>query len=65
MDTRGTLTSNLCPVDEPVTVLPIALVRTNGAGVDHCDCIVSIEGDGRVNRCQCEVRSGRNFCRII
>ena len=65
MGTRGTLTSNLSTVDEPVTSLPIALVTTNSGGVDHRDRIVSIEGNGRVNGCQREVRSGRNFCITI
>jgi hypothetical protein len=61
----GTLTGNLSTVDEPVTELSIALVTANSGGVDHCDRIVSIEGNTRVNGCQREVRSVRNFCRII
>jgi len=43
---KGALTGNRCTVDEPVAVLSLALVRANGAGVDHSDRIVSIEGDG-------------------
>ena len=46
VDMRGTLARNTGTVDEPVTVLPTALVRTNGARVDHCDGIIPIEGDG-------------------
>jgi len=65
MDVRGALTSNLSTVDEPVAVLPSALVRTNGAGVDHRDRVVSIKGYGRVGGRQGEVRGAGNFCRII
>ena len=65
MGVKRTLTSNLSTVDEPVTVLPTALVSANSGGVDHCDRIGSIEGDGRVDRSQRELGSGRNFCRII
>lgn len=65
MGTRGTLTSDLGTVDEPVTGLPITLVTANSGGVDHRDRIVSIKGNGRVSRCQREVRSVRNFCKII
>ena len=46
VDMRGALARNTSTVDEPVTVLPTALVRTNGARVDHRDRIISIEGDG-------------------
>lgn len=46
MGTKGALTGNRCTVDEPVAVLPPALVRANGAGVDHSDRVVSIEGHG-------------------
>jgi len=46
MGAEGSLTRNRCAVDEPVAVLPLALVRTNGAGVDHGDRVVPIEGDG-------------------
>ena len=42
---KGTLARNTSTVDEPVTALPTALVSTNGARVDHCDRIISIEGD--------------------
>lgn len=45
MGVKWTLTSNLSTVDEPVTVLSIALVTANSVGVDHCDGIVPIEGD--------------------
>jgi len=46
MSATGALTSNRSTIDEPVTVLSIALVAANGAGVDHSDRVVSIEGDG-------------------
>ena len=46
MGAKGALTGNRCTVHEPVAVLPLALVGANGAGVDHSDRIVSIEGDG-------------------
>ena len=62
---RWRLTSNRSTVDEPVAGLPIALVTANGGGVDHCDGIVPIEGDARVNGSQCELRRARNFCKII
>jgi hypothetical protein len=60
-----TLTGNCSTIDEPVAVLALALVTPNGAGVDHRNCIVSIEGDGRVDGGQRESRSGRHFCSII
>ena len=48
MGVKWTRTGNLGTVDEPVTVLPTALVSANSGGVDHCDRIGSIESDGRV-----------------
>ena len=46
-------------------MLPISLVRANSAWVNHCDRVAPIEGDSGVNGRQREVRSVRNFCRII
>jgi len=53
--------SNLGTINEPVTVLSIALVTAHGAGVDHSDRIVSIEGDARINGGQCKVRRIRDL----
>ena len=64
MDVRG-LTSNLSTVDEPVAHLPITLVKANGAGIDHDNRVVSIQGHARVGRCQRKVRSASNICRIL
>lgn len=46
MNAEETLTNNRGSVDEPVAVLPLALVRADSARINHCDCITSIEGDG-------------------
>ena len=64
MDVRG-LTSNLSTVDEPVAHLPITLVKANGAGIDHDNRVVSIQGHARVGRRQRKVRSASNICRIL
>ena len=61
----GGLTSNRSTVDEPVAVLPIALVGTNSAGIDHGDRVASAKGHGRVNGRQREVRSVSNICGTI
>lgn len=65
MRVEETLTDNLSAIDKPVTVLSLALVRADGAGVNHRDRIVSTEGDGRVGGRQCDVRGVRNLCVII
>ena len=59
------LTINCSTVDEPVAVLPLALVTANSTGVDHCDRVVSIKSDGRVGGSQCEVRTLRNLYNTI
>lgn len=63
--TEGTLTNDRGTVNKPVTVLSLALVRTDGAGVNHCDRVAAIEGDGRVGGSQREVRGVRNLYEII
>jgi len=55
------IVNNRSTIDKPVTVLPLALVRADGARVNHCDRIVSIKGDGRVGGCEREVRAVRNL----
>lgn len=65
MDAEATRTNNRSTVDKPVTVLSLALVRADGARVNHCDCVVSVEGDSRVGGSQREVRGVRDLCRII
>ena len=62
---EGTLTDNRCTVNKPVTILSLALVRADGAGVNHCNRIVAIKGDGRVGGSQGEVRGVRNLCKIV
>jgi len=53
--------NNRSTVDKPVTVLPLALVGADGAGVNHCDRIVPIKGDGRVGGSEREVRGVRDL----
>lgn len=65
MDAKETLTDYRGTVNKPVAVLSLTLVRANRAGIDHCDCITSVEGHGRVGRGQREVRGVRNLCRIV
>ena len=46
MGARKALTGNGSAIDEPVTVLSLTLVRADSGGVNHCDGVISIEGDG-------------------
>lgn len=64
MGAKGRLTSNCCTVDEPVAVLPLALVTADCAGVNHSDRVVPVEGDGGVSGSQCEFRGFRDFYSI-
>ena len=65
MYAKGTLTGDLSSVDEPVPVLPLALVAANSSRVNHSDGVVSVQGHRGVDRRQREVRSIRNFCSTV